>query len=90
MFQSCPGVGDDVPHSPLAFHEIPDFIGSDAPDVPDDSPIDIVFVDFIETQLIQILNGLQTEKIYTTDDISLYSHVLSSEILAIYAQAAWN
>jgi len=87
---ACPGVGDDTPHIPLAFYDTPDFIGSDAPDVPDDTPIDLVFVDFIESQLLGILNGLQTEKVYTEDDVSLYTPVLASEVLGIYAQAAWN
>lgn len=83
-------MGDDTPHIPLAFYDTPDFIGSDAPDVPDDTPIDLVFVDFIESQLLGILNGLQTEKVYTEDDVSLYTPVLASEVLGIYAQAAWN
>ncbi|KAJ7510105.1 Metallo-dependent phosphatase-like protein [Mycena galericulata] len=56
---SCPGVGDDTLHTPIAFNPIPDFIASRSPAVADDAPIDLVFVDFIETQLIGILNSVQ-------------------------------
>ncbi|KAJ6502330.1 Metallo-dependent phosphatase-like protein [Mycena sanguinolenta] len=88
---ACPGVGDDTPHSPLPFFDFPDFIASQAPTgLADDAPIDLVFVDFIEAQLIGILNGLQTAKVYSTADVSLYTPVLASEALGIYAQQEWN
>ncbi|KAG6891175.1 hypothetical protein C0992_009790 [Termitomyces sp. T32_za158] len=87
---SCPGVGDDTLHAPLPFFDVPDFIASNSPDVSDDTPIDLVFVDFIESQLIQILNTLQNDKVYTTADAVLYTPVLANEVLGIYAQSAWN
>jgi hypothetical protein len=74
----------------LPYYSIPDFIGSNSPNVTDDTPIDLVFVDFIETQLLGILNGLQSEKNYTTTDVSMYSPTLSNVVLGLYAQAAWN
>ncbi|KAG5352237.1 hypothetical protein C0989_003170 [Termitomyces sp. Mn162] len=87
---SCPGVGDDTLHAPLPFFDVPDFIASNPPAVSDDTPIDLVFVDFIESQLIGILNTLQTDKVYTTADAVLYTPVLANEALGIYAQSAWN
>ncbi|KAJ7097726.1 Metallo-dependent phosphatase-like protein [Mycena belliarum] len=87
---ACPGVGDDIPHAPLEFHSIPDFIASASPDVADDAPIDLVFVDFIESQLLGILNSLSKDKVYTTADVSLYTEVLATQALGIYAQQAWN
>nr|GAT59669.1 predicted protein [Mycena chlorophos] len=87
---ACPGVGDDTPHAPLAFYDIPDFIGSAAPNVSDDTVIDLVFVDFIESQLIGILNSVQSDKVYTMADVLPYTDVLATEILGIYAQAKWN
>ncbi|KAK7020432.1 Metallophos domain-containing protein [Favolaschia claudopus] len=88
---ACPGVGDDTPHAPLQFHAVPDFIASAPPSgLADDAPIDLVFVDFIETQLIGIVNGLQKEKVYTTADVSPYTNVLATEVLGIYAQKEWN
>jgi hypothetical protein len=62
---SCPGVGDDTLHAPLPFHSIPDFIGSAPPSVADDTPIDLVFADFVQPQLLSILNAIQTSKNYT-------------------------
>ncbi|KAF9047525.1 Metallo-dependent phosphatase-like protein [Panaeolus papilionaceus] len=87
---SCPGVGDDVQHAPLPFNSVPDFIGSVPPQVSADTPVDLVFVDFIETQLLQILNSLQTTKTFTTTDVQSYSPVLANAILGFYAQSAWN
>lgn len=56
----------------------------------DDTPIDLVFVDFIETQLIQTLNSLQTTTKYTTADVKSYTPVLSNAVLGLYAQKFWN
>ncbi|GLB37901.1 putative ser thr protein phosphatase [Lyophyllum shimeji] len=87
---SCPGVGDDVLHAPLPFNPVPSFIGSNAPNATADTPIDLVFVDFIESQLLGILNTVQTTKTYTKDDVSQYSPFLTNQVLGIYAQNAWN
>ncbi|KAG1851331.1 5'-nucleotidase [Suillus subalutaceus] len=87
---SCPGAGDDTLHMALPYYSVPDFIGSNPPNVTDDTPIDLVFVDFIEAQLLGILNGLQNAENYTTADVSLYSPTLSNAALGLYAQAEWN
>ncbi|CAA7260475.1 unnamed protein product [Cyclocybe aegerita] len=87
---ACPGVGDDTSHVPLPFHSVPDFIGSVPPAVSDDTPIDLVFVDFIETQFLHVLNTVQKTKTYTTADVQAYSPVLANQALGIYAQQVWN
>jgi len=87
---SCPGVGDDILHAPLPFFDSPDFIGSNSPAVSDDTPVDLVFVDFIESQLLGILNSVQSQTTYTTSDVQSYSPFLASQLLGLYAQVAWN
>ncbi|KAG6853737.1 hypothetical protein C0991_001872 [Blastosporella zonata] len=87
---SCPGVGDDTLHAPLPYYSIPDFIASNQPAVADDDLIDLVFVDFIESQVLVILNGAQKDKVYSTADVNIYSSVLATEALGIFAQATWN
>lgn len=87
---SCPGAGDDTLHLALPYYSVPDFIGSNPPNVADDTPIDLVFVDFIEAQLLGILNGLQNAQNYTTADVSLYSPTLANAALGMYAQGVWN
>ena len=84
MPRSCPSARTQP------FYSTPDFIGSNAPDVSDDTPIDLVFVDFIETQLLQILNGLQSDKKYTSADVLSYTDVLANAVLGLYAQKYWN
>jgi len=86
----CPGVGDDVLHAPIPFHRVPAFIGSTPPTVSDDTKIDLVFVDFIEKQLIGILNSVQQEKTYNAADVQTYSPLRANEVLGVYAQHAWN
>ncbi|KZT22467.1 hypothetical protein NEOLEDRAFT_1137924 [Neolentinus lepideus HHB14362 ss-1] len=88
---ACPGVGDDTYHTPLPYYSTPDFIGSNAPaNVSDSDPIDLVFVDFIESQLLGILNTVQTVKNYTTADVFSYTPVLANAVLGLYAEKAWN
>lgn len=90
MMQSCPGVGDDVLHAPLPFYPTPNFIGSKPPNVTDTTPIDLVFVDFIKSQVLSILNNVQSAKTYTSADVQTYSPILANAVLGYYAQAAWN
>ncbi|EPQ55276.1 hypothetical protein GLOTRDRAFT_76623, partial [Gloeophyllum trabeum ATCC 11539] len=88
---SCPGVGDDTYHTALPYYDSPDFIGSNAPaNISASDPVDLVFVDFIEDQLLGILNTVQNEKNYTTADVSSYTPILANEVLGLYAERAWN
>ncbi|KIK61123.1 hypothetical protein GYMLUDRAFT_43221 [Collybiopsis luxurians FD-317 M1] len=87
---SCPGIGDDTLHAPLASYDIPDFIASDTPSLSNDTLIDLIFVDYIQDQLLEILNQIQSEKTYSDADVDSYTDVLSNAVLGIYAQHAWN
>ncbi|KAF8655620.1 hypothetical protein AX16_002975 [Volvariella volvacea WC 439] len=87
---ACPGIGDDTLHAPLPFNPVPNFIGSKVPELPDETPVDLVFVDFIASQLVPMLNALQTERQYTMSDVSAYSPILANAALGVYAEAAWN
>ncbi|KAF8182105.1 Metallo-dependent phosphatase-like protein [Mycena galopus ATCC 62051] len=89
---ACPGIGDDTPHTPLPAYPIPDFIASRAPDVGGDptTAVDLIFVDFIEAQVIRTLNEVQTARVYSRADASVYSDVKSNEVLGVYAKVAWN
>jgi len=83
-------MGDDTLHAPLPFYSSPAFIASDPPQVSDETEIDLVFVDFIEQQLLGILNTLQSSKNYTAEDVQPYSPYLMNQVLGVYAQQAWN
>ncbi|KAK0189114.1 Metallo-dependent phosphatase-like protein [Armillaria mellea] len=87
---SCPGVGDDIIHTPLPFYSIPDFVGSIPPDVSNDTLIDFVFVDYVADQVVETLNIVQSDKEYTSGDVGTYSTVQTDEVMGIYAQFAWN
>jgi hypothetical protein len=83
-------VGDDTLHTPLPFFGSPDFFGSTPPAVANDTTIDLVFVDFIGSQVLEVLNGLQTAKTYTSADVFSYSPILLDEVLGVFAEAKWN
>ncbi|KAK0238635.1 Metallo-dependent phosphatase-like protein [Armillaria nabsnona] len=87
---SCPGVGDDIIHTPLPFYSTPDFVGSIPPDVSNDTLIDFVFVDYVADQVVETLNIVQSDKEYTSSDVGTYSTVQTNEVMGIYAQFAWN
>ncbi|KIK61122.1 hypothetical protein GYMLUDRAFT_43217 [Collybiopsis luxurians FD-317 M1] len=96
---SCPGVGDDILHAPLASFSIPDFIGSNNPsgsNVTNSTLVDLVFVDFIEDQLLEVLNQVESQvngqnaKTFTTADVQSYTDVLANAVLGLYAEHAWN
>ncbi|KAG1737747.1 Metallo-dependent phosphatase-like protein [Suillus lakei] len=80
-------VADDTLHTALPYYTAPYYIGSNPPNVTADTPIDVVFLNYLGGDIIGILNSLQKDKNYTTDDVSLYSPTLTNEILGLYAQA---
>ncbi|KAJ8516929.1 hypothetical protein ONZ45_g5811 [Pleurotus djamor] len=87
---ACPGVGDDIAHAPLPFFSLPDFISSNAPNVTMDTPIDLIFVDFIQAQMIRVLNSVQTARVFSNDDVGVYTSLQTNTVLGAYAQVAWN
>ncbi|KAF8420578.1 Metallo-dependent phosphatase-like protein [Boletus edulis BED1] len=86
----CPGTGDDTLHIPLPYYSVPDYIASNSPNVTGDTPIDLIFVDFIESEVLGILNSVQSTTNYTSADVSLYTPTLADAVLGLYAQAIWN
>ena len=88
--QGCPGAGDDTLHVPVSYYSAPNYISSNPPNVTDDTPIDLVFINFIESKVLSILNGLQNATEYTSADVSLYTPTLANAVLGLYAQAVWN
>ncbi|RDX45298.1 hypothetical protein OH76DRAFT_1358128 [Lentinus brumalis] len=88
---SCPGIGDDVAHTPVPVFPQPDYTGSNAPTgLPDDTPIDLVFDDYSQDDCLIALNALQSDKVYTDADALPYSDVVAKDVYGIYAQKYWN
>jgi hypothetical protein len=79
-------VGDDTLHTPLPFFDSPDFISSTPPAGGNDTTVDLVFVDFIEDQVLEVVNGLQTAKNYTSADVLPYSYILLDQVLGVFAE----
>jgi len=74
----------------VPYFDSPNYISSTPPPGSDDLATDLVFVDFIGSLVLKVLNGLQTTKNYTTADILPYSGTLLDEVLGVFATAKWN
>jgi hypothetical protein len=90
IVQSCPGVGDDTPHRAMPYHAPPAYIASPAPSVAPNASIDLVFLDFIQPDMLRFLNRAQSTRTYTPADVARYSDVLSNEVLGLYARMVWS
>jgi len=86
---SCPGKGDDTLHIQAPSYSIPLFVSSPLPNVTDDTLVDVVFISFVESDILTILN-MFWNKTVTKADVKVYSTVKSNEALGVYAQLAWN
>ncbi|KAK1231791.1 hypothetical protein PQX77_005083 [Marasmius sp. AFHP31] len=87
---ACPGVGDDIPHTPMEVFPLPDNISSQPPKVSNDTLVDFVFSDFIQPDVLEALNAVQDDKEFTDADVDSYSPFLFDAVLGLYAQQAWN
>jgi hypothetical protein len=74
----------------LPFFDSPDYIGSSPPTGSDDLPIDLVFIEFIGSLVLEVLNGLQTTKNYTMAGVLPYTEARLNEVLGVFATAKWN
>ncbi|EEB92740.1 hypothetical protein MPER_08706 [Moniliophthora perniciosa FA553] len=69
---------------------IPNFAASHPPNVSQDAAIDFVFSDFVQSDVLEALNSLQSDRQYTDADVSSYSPFLFNVVLGLFAQQAWN
>ncbi|KAG8693495.1 hypothetical protein FRC08_009082 [Ceratobasidium sp. 394] len=89
---SCPGVGDDILHSPIPYYNAPGYIASPLPSgLADDTLVDLVFLDFFEADVLSIVNAL-SGKTYSTSDVKQYGSgdLLTNTVYGIFAKAAWK
>ncbi|KAG8679777.1 hypothetical protein FRC09_018736, partial [Ceratobasidium sp. 395] len=92
---SCPGVGDDTLHTPIPYYNAPGYIATALPPgTADDTLVDLVFLDFFETDVLSIVNTLSTGtgKTYSASDVKQYGtgDLLTNTIYGIFAKAVWN
>jgi len=86
---ACPGVGDDTVHTAIPFFSTPDFVASPNPNVTDDTLIDLVFVDFIESDILTIVSNFWNKTV-TESDVLSYTNTTAAEVFGVFAQQAWN
>lgn len=90
---SCPGYGDDTVHMPIPYSdEQPEFVGAQPHPVPehDDTPVDVVFVDFVAESIVQLLNMFDTQRIYTRTELQVWGNVTTELLYSAYAQLHWQ
>jgi hypothetical protein len=59
--------------------------------VADETPVDLVFLDFHKAKILQALNSVQTQKTYVENDIRKdYTTIETKDVLGIYAEKKWK
>ncbi|KAH7883393.1 Metallo-dependent phosphatase-like protein [Phlebopus sp. FC_14] len=84
---SCPGVGDDTLHRNLPDCFPPHYMNSTPPNVPDDTPIDLVFLTHTESVVLANLKKIDPQGTYTP---APYSNITTNEMFGIYAETYWK
>ncbi|CAO1617587.1 unnamed protein product [Sympodiomycopsis kandeliae] len=93
---SCPNTetADDTVHTPIPFVSVPDYIGSpvtgNSTAIGDNDTIDVIFVDFIVKDVVSILNSLQKDKVWKTQDAQEWGTLLTNDLLVKWAQKEWQ
>ncbi|KAK0544959.1 hypothetical protein OC845_005335 [Tilletia horrida] len=86
--------GDDTVHTAIPYVAQPDYVASpltgNTTAVDPTTPVDVVFVDFIEPNVITILNGLQTNVKYDTSMVQPYNSLTTQDLYPLFAQAKWQ
>lgn len=77
-------LGDDTVHVPIPYYPLPAFVAND---VPSAVFIDIIYVDFIDSQLQELLHEL-SGKNWTA--IKPYGNVTSSTMWIDFASKYWS
>ncbi|KAG9073615.1 hypothetical protein FS749_014881, partial [Ceratobasidium sp. UAMH 11750] len=67
---SCPGRGDDIPHTPTPHYDPPKYVSPPLdPTITPDTLVDLVFFDFYAAKVLTIVNSLSTGKTYAASDV---------------------
>lgn len=87
----CAGDGDDTIHTAIPYASMPDYVQSPvtADNVQPDDKVDVIMIDFIASNVMRLLNGLQTEKNYSKSDVLLYNQYTTQDIYPLYAAQVW-
>lgn len=92
---SCSGPGDDTVHLAMPYSDQPDYVqspptGNSTTLRPQDR-VDVIFLDFVEKSILEILNKLQSDKAYSPADVAPYgSDLTTQELYPLYAQRYWS
>ncbi|KAG9121168.1 hypothetical protein FRC07_002991 [Ceratobasidium sp. 392] len=91
----CPGVGDDVPHTPMPHYDPPKYVTPPFdPAITPDTPVDLVFFDFYASKVLTIVNSLSTNnKTYTTSDVQGWgadAPLITNGIYEAFVKEAWG
>lgn len=47
--------------------------------IPDDHPVDVIVPDFLKARMIEAINKLSPDRVYTLDDVQAYGTIPSKE-----------
>ncbi|KAJ1026955.1 hypothetical protein NDA16_002248 [Ustilago loliicola] len=87
----CPGEGDDTVHTAIPYALVPDYVQSPVTggNVGADDKVDVIFLDFIATNVVRILNSVQKDRTYALSDVAPYNQYTTQDIYPLYAEQVW-
>lgn len=87
----CPGEGDDTVHTAIPYASVPDYVQSPVTgeNVGADDKVDVIFLDFIASNVVRILNSIQTDRNYTAAEVAPYNQYTTQDIYPLYAEQVW-
>lgn len=92
----CPGPGDDTVHTPMPYVDQPDYVQSppvgNTTGLQPEDKVDVIFVDFIESSILSILNDLQKDVVYTKGDVKPWGsgNLTTQQLYPLYAERFWS
>ncbi|KAG9087391.1 hypothetical protein FRC06_002568 [Ceratobasidium sp. 370] len=91
---SCPGVGDDIPHTPMPHYDPPKYVSPPLdPAITPDTLVDLVFFDFYASKVLTIVNSLSTGKTYAASDVQGWGAsgpLITNAVYEAFVKEAWG
>lgn len=88
---SCPGLGDDTEHVAIPYASQPDYVASpltgNTTAVGPDDKVDVIFLDFIVSNVVRLLNNQQKDKVYNVSDATPYNALSTQDLYPLYFES---
>lgn len=82
--------GDDTKHTAIPYYKTPVYVASPAPSNSSSELVDVIYLDYFDTQLRTVLSGLTGGKTWTPNKSYVNATINSSTMWVEYAKKFWS